>query len=85
MICWDGGRPARSESEARTARLRVCGRDALGPRQSLDQLIRGINPIDSPAKNHGYPFAQREERREMWLLFQQREVFVAAKLDYCLR
>ena len=85
FICW-GARPARSEPEARTARLRrFCGRDAHGYRQSLDQLIRSVNPIDSPAKNHGYPFAQREEGRELWLLFQQRVVFVAAKLYYRLR
>jgi hypothetical protein len=53
--------------------------------QKLEQLVRGGNAIDPPAKNDGYAFAQGEEGRELWLLFQKREVLIAAELDCCLR
>src|SRR5258706_16293699 len=46
-ICWDRGRPARNEREARkwirsnlrmtARRRRVCGRDARGPSKSLER------------------------------------------------
>jgi hypothetical protein len=85
VIAGTAGVPRANEREARTACLRAfAGGTPAVPANHL-RLVRSVNAIDSPAKNHGYPFTQREERRELWLLFQQREVFIAAKLDYCLR
>src|SRR5258705_6916179 len=60
VICWDRGRPARHEREARkdlesngekcAPERRVCGRDARGPSKSLDRPNQNWMPCDQLVK-----------------------------------